>query len=56
MVPDPIFSARVVRQFIELGVEKVAPCHCTGKVAYGQFQKEYKENFIKTGTGTILEE
>ncbi len=48
-------SARVVRQIKELGVEKVAPCHCSGKMASKQFQKRYGENFIKVGTGTILE-
>ncbi|OGI76390.1 hypothetical protein A3C57_01285 [Candidatus Nomurabacteria bacterium RIFCSPHIGHO2_02_FULL_33_12] len=48
-------SAKVIRQFQEIGVEKVAPCHCTGKVALQQFEKHFKENFIKIGTGTSFE-
>lgn len=48
-------SAMVVKQFKKLGVEKVAPCHCTGNTSLNQFQNHYKENFIKVGTGTIFE-
>lgn len=48
-------SAKAVRQFKKLEVEKVAPCHCTGDIAARQFQKSYKGNFIKAGTGTVIE-
>ena len=47
-------SLRAVKQFKKLDIEKVAPCHCTGNSASTQFQKRYKENFIKAGTGTII--
>ena len=47
-------SARVVRQFQELGVEKVAPCHCAGNIAIDQFQEAFRDNFISVGTGTVL--
>lgn len=47
-------SADVVHQLQELGVEKVAPCHCTGNTAIGQFQEAFQNNFVSIGTGTVL--
>ncbi|MBI2630903.1 MBL fold metallo-hydrolase [Candidatus Nomurabacteria bacterium] len=47
-------SSGVVRQFKKVGVEKVIPCHCTGEIASEQFRKNFKENYIKAGTGTII--
>ncbi|OGI82172.1 hypothetical protein A3I95_03305 [Candidatus Nomurabacteria bacterium RIFCSPLOWO2_02_FULL_44_12] len=47
-------SGKAVKQFIKLGVGKVAPCHCTGPKAEKQFKKVYTENFIKVGTGTVI--
>jgi len=44
-----------VREFKELGVEKVAPSHCTGDLVREAFRKEYKENFIEYGVGKIIE-
>ena len=44
-----------VKEFKELGVEKVAPSHCTGDLAREAFRKEYKENFIEYGVGKIIE-
>lgn len=45
----------VVQELRELGVEKVAPCHCTGDQVIELFRKEYKENFIRYGVGKIIE-
>lgn len=47
-------STSVVEEFRKLGVENVAPCHCTGDVAIQAFEKEYKDNFIKNGVGKII--
>ena len=44
-----------IKEFKELGVEKVAPSHCTGDLARGAFRKEYKENFIEYGVGKTIE-
>jgi len=44
-----------VKEFKELGVEKVAPSHCTGNLAREAFRKEYKENFIEYGVGKTVE-
>ncbi|OGS24195.1 MAG: hypothetical protein A2297_07465 [Elusimicrobia bacterium RIFOXYB2_FULL_48_7] len=37
-----------------LGVEKVAPFHCTGKIAYKLFRKKYLKNYTKPRTGNII--
>jgi 7,8-dihydropterin-6-yl-methyl-4-(beta-D-ribofuranosyl)aminobenzene 5'-phosphate synthase len=37
------------------GVEKVAPCHCSGDLARSTFEKVYGENFILVGVGRRLE-
>lgn len=44
----------VVKEFRELGVEKAAPSHCTGDEAIQAFEKEYKDDFIKSGVGRII--
>lgn len=45
----------VVKSLRELGVEKVAPSHCTGDQVIEAFRKEYREDFIKYGVGKIIE-
>ena len=45
----------VIKEFKALGVQKVAPCHCTGDLAIGQFREECKDNFIANGVGKIIE-
>lgn len=47
-------SAKVVRQFEELRVKRVAPCHCAGEKAIQQFRDAFHENFIAVGTGTVV--
>ncbi|MGB9628614.1 MAG: MBL fold metallo-hydrolase [Thermodesulfobacteriota bacterium] len=44
----------VVGAFRKMGIQKVAPCHCTGERATAMFKNEYGENFIKAGVGTII--
>ncbi len=45
----------VVEQFREIGVEKVAPSHCTGDLVRNEFSREYKEDFIEYGVGKVIE-
>jgi 7,8-dihydropterin-6-yl-methyl-4-(beta-D-ribofuranosyl)aminobenzene 5'-phosphate synthase len=45
----------IIKSFRELGVEKVAPCHCTGEKATSLFKKEYKEDFIEVSAGKVIE-
>ncbi len=47
-------TSKVVEGFKKMGVVKAAPCHCTGKKAISLFEQEFKENFIRIGTGLKL--
>jgi 7,8-dihydropterin-6-yl-methyl-4-(beta-D-ribofuranosyl)aminobenzene 5'-phosphate synthase len=44
----------VVREFQRLGVQKVAPCHCSGDLLIHQLQEVYGSSFVKVGTGSVL--
>lgn len=44
----------ILADFCRLGVEKVAPSHCTGDKAVVMFTEEYGENYIQSGTGKII--
>jgi 7,8-dihydropterin-6-yl-methyl-4-(beta-D-ribofuranosyl)aminobenzene 5'-phosphate synthase len=46
---------RIIKQLKDLGVLKVAPCHCTGEKAIDLFQEEFKNDFIKVGAGSIID-
>jgi 7,8-dihydropterin-6-yl-methyl-4-(beta-D-ribofuranosyl)aminobenzene 5'-phosphate synthase len=45
----------VIADFRRLGVQKAAPCHCTGKQAMKMFAAEYGDDFIEIGVGKVLE-
>lgn len=45
----------MIKSLKELGVKKVAPCHCTGDRAIKVFEREYGNNFIRTGVGRTIE-
>jgi 7,8-dihydropterin-6-yl-methyl-4-(beta-D-ribofuranosyl)aminobenzene 5'-phosphate synthase len=44
----------VIADFRQLGVQRVAPCHCTGDRAIRVFAEEYGGDFIETGVGMVL--
>ncbi|MFO8010084.1 MAG: MBL fold metallo-hydrolase [Dehalococcoidia bacterium] len=44
----------VVDRFIELGVQKVAPCHCSGAEAMKAFKESFGDNFVEVGVGKEL--
>ncbi|MBN1416128.1 MAG: MBL fold metallo-hydrolase [Bacteroidales bacterium] len=45
----------VVKKFRELGMQKVAPSHCTGDDVREAFAEEYKEDFVEYGIGKRIE-
>jgi 7,8-dihydropterin-6-yl-methyl-4-(beta-D-ribofuranosyl)aminobenzene 5'-phosphate synthase len=47
--------ASIVEAFRQLGVQKVAPCHCSGDVARRLFEEAYGEDFVLAGVGSRLE-
>jgi 7,8-dihydropterin-6-yl-methyl-4-(beta-D-ribofuranosyl)aminobenzene 5'-phosphate synthase len=46
---------RILADFRELGVEHVAPSHCTGEQAIAAFAEEYGDDFVHSGAGSIIE-
>jgi 7,8-dihydropterin-6-yl-methyl-4-(beta-D-ribofuranosyl)aminobenzene 5'-phosphate synthase len=44
----------VAEEFKRLGVQKVAPCHCSGDRCRELFKEEYKDDFIENGVGKII--
>ena len=45
----------ILKDFRHMGVQQVAPCHCTGERAVTMFAAEYGEDFIQTGVGKIIQ-
>jgi 7,8-dihydropterin-6-yl-methyl-4-(beta-D-ribofuranosyl)aminobenzene 5'-phosphate synthase len=45
----------IIRRLRILGVEKVAPSHCTGERAIGMFRDEWGGDFIEGGLGAVIE-
>ncbi len=44
----------VIEGFRQLGVRKVAPCHCSGDETRKLFREEYGEDYIDSGAGKII--
>ena len=44
----------ILADFQRLGVQKVAPCHCTGQHAIAMFSAEYGQAFVQAGVGTVI--
>jgi len=42
---------RIISDLREMGVEKVAPCHCTGARATAEFAARYGDDFMRCGVG-----
>jgi 7,8-dihydropterin-6-yl-methyl-4-(beta-D-ribofuranosyl)aminobenzene 5'-phosphate synthase len=47
--------AGIVEDFQQLGVRRVAPCHCSGDVARRLFGEAYGADFVPAGVGSRLE-
>ena len=45
---------RIIADFRDLRVRKVAPCHCTGDQAMRMFAGEYGSDFVKVGVGRVI--
>ena len=51
---SPAQVDQIVRAFRQLGVQRVAPSHCTGEVARRRFREAYGPNYVEGGVGMIL--
>jgi len=45
----------IISDFQRLGVQKVAPCHCTGDKAIALLREAYGEDLIENGAGQVME-
>jgi 7,8-dihydropterin-6-yl-methyl-4-(beta-D-ribofuranosyl)aminobenzene 5'-phosphate synthase len=45
---------RILVEMRALGVQRVAPCHCTGDEAIRIFAEEWGDDFVATGVGTAI--
>jgi len=45
----------IIKDFRKLGVQKVAPSHCSGDRCRELFKDEYRNDFIEYGVGKIIE-
>jgi 7,8-dihydropterin-6-yl-methyl-4-(beta-D-ribofuranosyl)aminobenzene 5'-phosphate synthase len=45
----------IIARLKSLGVEKVAPSHCTGEEAIALFREAWGENFVEGGLGAVIE-
>jgi len=41
----------IISSFVDLAVEKVAPCHCSGDETRRLFKEQYGEGYIESGVG-----
>ena len=46
---------RIADELNKLGVEKVAPSHCTGEAARKVFRDLWGQNFLESGVGAVIE-
>ena len=44
----------IIEDLKQLGVQVVAPSHCTGELATHMFANEYGDDFISTGVGSVI--
>jgi 7,8-dihydropterin-6-yl-methyl-4-(beta-D-ribofuranosyl)aminobenzene 5'-phosphate synthase len=44
----------ILKGFRRMGVQQVAPCHCTGERAITMFAAEYGEDFLPAGVGRVI--
>lgn len=45
----------IIARLQALGVEKVAPSHCTGEAAIAQFRQAWGKDFVEGGLGAVIE-
>ncbi len=47
--------SNIIHQLKELGVQCVAPCHCSGDLARTLFREAFREGYIEAGVGRVIE-
>jgi 7,8-dihydropterin-6-yl-methyl-4-(beta-D-ribofuranosyl)aminobenzene 5'-phosphate synthase len=44
----------IIQEFRDMGVQKIAPSHCSGDRCRELFKEEYEEDYIESGVGKII--
>lgn len=44
----------IIKSFKELGVQKAAPCHCSGDRCRELFKEQYGDDYIEVGVGKVI--
>ena len=44
----------IINVFKQVGVQYVAPCHCTGDQVINTFKEAFGEDFIQAGVGKVI--
>ena len=44
----------VIAELQDLGVEQIAPCHCTGDEAMRMFASAFGDGYVPVGVGTVV--
>jgi 7,8-dihydropterin-6-yl-methyl-4-(beta-D-ribofuranosyl)aminobenzene 5'-phosphate synthase len=52
---SPAQVEEIIREFKKLGVEKCGATHCTGDKAIRIFREAYGKNYVRIGTGRVLQ-
>ena len=52
---DPPKIDGIIDAFEDMGVERVAPCHCTGDRARGRFKDAFGDDCLLAGVGQVIE-
>jgi 7,8-dihydropterin-6-yl-methyl-4-(beta-D-ribofuranosyl)aminobenzene 5'-phosphate synthase len=45
----------IIKEFNEMGVVKCGATHCTGDFAIKLFREAFKDNYVKLGTGRVID-
>jgi len=45
---------KIIEELNSLGVQKVAPSHCTGDKAMALFRQAWQDNYIEGGLGAVI--
>jgi 7,8-dihydropterin-6-yl-methyl-4-(beta-D-ribofuranosyl)aminobenzene 5'-phosphate synthase len=44
----------IIADFVDLGVQKASPCHCTGDLARQMFAEAFGADFVPAGVGRVI--
>ncbi len=46
----------IIKLLKDIGIKKIAPCHCTGEDAMELFKEEFKEDYIDIAVGVVIQD